>query len=229
VELLVRTWNLFHGRTFPETRHAHVERMVRLVATGEPGVVCLQEVPLWALGRLEGWSGMSARAARTKTAWLGPVAGLAQRVDARRVRSPWTGQANAVLVARGLEIVSASAERLSERRERRVCQLVRLRGEPGELLVANVHLTNRRAEAASELDRVAALLEQERPVVLCGDLNLEETGLPGFSEPIPGIDQILVRGAELVGAARRWPDERRRLGDRLLSDHAPLEAAMMWR
>jgi endonuclease/exonuclease/phosphatase family metal-dependent hydrolase len=44
----------------------------------------------------------------------------------------------------------------------------------------------------------------------------------GFSEPGPGIDHILVRGAT-AGTLRRWPDEQRQHGDRLLSDHAPVE------
>jgi endonuclease/exonuclease/phosphatase family metal-dependent hydrolase len=44
----------------------------------------------------------------------------------------------------------------------------------------------------------------------------------GFSEPGPGIDHILVRGAT-ASPMRRWPDEQRKLGDRLLSDHAPVE------
>jgi endonuclease/exonuclease/phosphatase family metal-dependent hydrolase len=44
----------------------------------------------------------------------------------------------------------------------------------------------------------------------------------GFDEAIPWIDQILVRGAR-ARTAETWPEERRRLGGRLLSDHAPVE------
>jgi endonuclease/exonuclease/phosphatase family metal-dependent hydrolase len=44
----------------------------------------------------------------------------------------------------------------------------------------------------------------------------------GFSQPGPGIDHILVRGAA-VTPIRRWPDERRERDGRLLSDHAPVE------
>jgi endonuclease/exonuclease/phosphatase family metal-dependent hydrolase len=44
----------------------------------------------------------------------------------------------------------------------------------------------------------------------------------GFSSPGPGIDHVLVRGAP-SGPIVRWPDERRRRGDALLSDHAPVE------
>ena len=72
-------------------------------------------------------------------------------------------------------------------------------------------------------------------LVLAGDFNVireHSTTLElltgpewGFSRPISGIDQILVRGAT-AGHVKRWPDERRRLEGRLLSDHAPLEVAI---
>ena len=45
----------------------------------------------------------------------------------------------------------------------------------------------------------------------------------GFSQPLAGsIDQILVRGAPST-PPEAWPEERRRVGRRLLSDHAPVE------
>jgi len=68
-------------------------------------------------------------------------------------------------------------------------------------------------------------------VVLAGDFNLtaaasalrELTGPGwGFSEPGPGIDHVLVRGAA-TSPPRRWPTERRRVDGHLLSDHAPVE------
>jgi endonuclease/exonuclease/phosphatase family metal-dependent hydrolase len=72
----------------------------------------------------------------------------------------------------------------------------------------------------------------EDVVVLAGDFNVRAAGSRtlrdlagtewGFSEPGPGIDHILVRGAT-AGGLRRWPDEQRKLGERLLSDHAPVE------
>jgi len=60
VPLVVRTWNLFHGNAVPPGRRAYLEEMVRLVTGDDPDVVCLQEVPVWALRRLEGWSDMAA-------------------------------------------------------------------------------------------------------------------------------------------------------------------------
>jgi endonuclease/exonuclease/phosphatase family metal-dependent hydrolase len=44
----------------------------------------------------------------------------------------------------------------------------------------------------------------------------------GFTKPISWIDQVLVRGAPSE-PAQRWPEERRRLGGKLVSDHAPVE------
>ena len=67
--------------------------------------------------------------------------------------------------------------------------------------------------------------------MLAGDFNVTprsatlqslSTGEWGFSEPGPGIDHILVRGAPAT-PLRRWPDEQRAHDDRLLSDHAPVE------
>src|SRR5207237_1210540 len=61
--LLVRTWNVFHGNAKPPERHAFLEEMVRLAATDRPDVLCLQEVPVWALDRLAAWCGMTATGA----------------------------------------------------------------------------------------------------------------------------------------------------------------------
>ena len=47
----------------------------------------------------------------------------------------------------------------------------------------------------------------------------------GFSPPGPGIDHVLVRGAD-VSEHHRWPLDRRRVDGRLLSDHAPVEVAL---
>ena len=50
--LVIRTWNLYHGRTHPKSGRTYLERMVRLASIDAPDVVALQEVPLWALGRM---------------------------------------------------------------------------------------------------------------------------------------------------------------------------------
>lgn len=208
----------------------HVEQMVRLVTADVPSVVCLQEVPVWALGRLERWSGMQARWQVTRPALLGPFARAFQQLDPARVRSPFTGQANALLADRRLEIAEHGAQRLNAglRAERRLCQLVRLRAGDRDVVVVNLHATNRSARARQELLQVERLVGRPGPAVVCGDFNVRATGLAGFSTPLPGIDQVLVRELELVEWPVTWPDDRRRVAAGvLLSDHAPVEAAMM--
>ena len=62
MRLLARTWNLFHGNAVPPERRAFLREMIELATGDEPDVVCLQELPVWAVARLEGWSGMQATA-----------------------------------------------------------------------------------------------------------------------------------------------------------------------
>src|ERR687887_984957 len=76
--LLVRTWNLFHGNTVPPGRRAYLEEMVRLASADRPDVLCLQELPAWALPRLEKWSGMSAFAEIAARPRLGPLPSTAE-------------------------------------------------------------------------------------------------------------------------------------------------------
>jgi endonuclease/exonuclease/phosphatase family metal-dependent hydrolase len=233
VPLLVRTWNLFHGNAVPPERRAFLEEMVRLATADEPDVLCLQEVPVWALRHLGTWSGMTsvgAVAARPRLlhAELGR---LVTDVNHGLLRSAFTGQANAVLAAHEHLVQEARAFTISRTAEgeRRVCQAIRI-GDVG--LVGNFHATGGFGDeqflrAAAFLD---ALAQPDEPVILCGDANVrpgqgttyDEVRGWGFSEPAPGIDQILVRGLPSTDA-QAWPEERRRVHGRLLSDHAPVE------
>ena len=231
--LLVRTWNLFHGNAVPPERHALLEEMVRLATADQPDVVCLQEVPIWALTHLATWSGMSSIGAvaarpRVVSAKLGK---LITDVHHGFLRSAFTGQANAVLLRRNLQVEDEQSLTISRRGEgeRRVCQTVRLAGVG---LVANVHVTT--ALADEQFLRAATVVEElarpDEPVILCGDTNVrpgegrtyDRLREWGFSEPAPTIDQILVRGLPSTRPIV-WPEGRRRVGGRLLSDHAPVE------
>jgi endonuclease/exonuclease/phosphatase family metal-dependent hydrolase len=233
VPLLVRTWNLYHGNADPPERRAYLEQMVRLVTEDAPDVVCLQEVPVWALPHLGGWSGMAAFGAVAARPLLGSaeVGRLVTELHHGLLRSAFTGQANAILVAPRLPVTAEWADPINRRGEgeRRVCQAVRL---ADLALVANFHATS--AYAAEQVLRAAALADglalPGEPVLLCGDANLRPDGdgtcaelqNRGFSDPASGIDQVLVRGLP-SSSPIAWPEERRRVGGRLLSDHAPIE------
>lgn len=231
--LFIRTWNLFHGNAVPPERRAYLEEMVRLATADAPDVLCLQEVPVWALARLGGWSGMTSIGAVAARPRLGSAA-LGKAITGLhhgRLRSALTGQANAILVAQALRVEETRTTTLSRRGEgeRRVCQTVSLAGVG---LVANLHVTTARAE--EQFLRAATLVEElaepDEAVILCGDTNVRpgaggaygQLRIWGFSEPAPGIDQILVRGVASTPPIV-WPEERRRVGGRLLSDHAPVE------
>jgi endonuclease/exonuclease/phosphatase family metal-dependent hydrolase len=233
VPLLIRTWNLFHGNAVPPERHAYLEEMVRLATTDAPDVLCLQEVPAWALAHLEAWSAMVsigtiAARPRLGSATLGKAI---TDLDHGRLRSAFTGQANAILVAAALRVVGTWTSTVSRggEGERRVCQAIRV-DEVG--IVANLHVTT--ALADEQFLRAATFVEglpgPDEGVIVCGDTNvLPAIGRTyvqlrewGFSEPAPGIDQILVRGLPSTPPVV-WADERRRVGGRLLSDHAPVE------
>ena len=239
MSLLVRTWNLYHGRTYPKSSRTYLERMVRLASLDAPDVVALQEVPLWAVGRLERWSGMQALWAVTVPNLLGPLARFLTDLDPVRVRFTVAGQANALLLNPRFEVTGHKVlvlnrevptwEWLHGGRQRRVCQAVELDAHGRTLLVGNLHATNNPDQARLEVAVAAELLAGNTRCVLCGDFNVVEHAVPDFSPPLPGgIDQILVRGTEIEQGPDRWPKGRRRIEGRLLSDHAPVEAVLAW-
>ncbi|HEY2374223.1 MAG TPA: endonuclease/exonuclease/phosphatase family protein [Gaiellaceae bacterium] len=216
--LVVRTWNLFHGNATPPERRAYLRAMVELVTADRPDVVCLQEVPVWAVSQLGRWSGMAVTSAVARRPRLGS-AELGRRVtDVHhgRLRSALTGEADAMLISPKHRFGDERSAVMSTRPLRRIAHSVRL---DDDMLLANFHIGGDEAqwEAVGEFVKFA-----ER-VVLAGDANIRGAWLHGFSLPlVDSIDQILVRGLPSTPPVR-WPDERRRLDGRLLSDHAPVE------
>ena len=237
--LLIRTWNLYHGRTYPKSERTYLERMVRLASLDAPDIVALQEVPLWALGRLERWSGMRALWAVTVPSVLGPVARFVTDLDPVRVRFTLAGQANALLMSPHFEIADhrvivlnpdvSTWDWIFRGRQRRVCQVVEVTIDDRTLVVGNLHATNDPDTARLEVAVAAELLIASDCCVLCGDFNVVEHVVPDFSPPLGGgIDQILVRGTTIERGPLRWPKERRRIDGLLLSDHSPVEAVLTW-
>jgi endonuclease/exonuclease/phosphatase family metal-dependent hydrolase len=267
VSVLVRSWNLFHGNAKPPERRAYLEDMVLLATSDRPDVVCLQEVPAWALSHLGPWSGMQAFGRVAQRPRIGPVpttATMGRAITSLHhglFRSAFAGQANAILLAAGIHVHADDAivlnprsfrreqarrlgldlvARLAWAKERRVCQALRVSFPDGHRgVVANLHATSYPADrrlADAELFRAAvfvdSLTEPGELCVLAGDFNIagaeSETMRAltqrewAFSRYGAGIDQILVRGAR-ASEPERWPEGRRRLGGRLLSDHAPVE------
>jgi endonuclease/exonuclease/phosphatase family metal-dependent hydrolase len=258
--VVIRSWNLFHGNTVPPGRRAYLHEMVALATADAPDILCLQEVPAWALGEFT----VGDLAARPV---LGPVP-ITSRIGRALtgvhhgvLRSAFSGQGNAFVLSSRLRVLEhrvltlnssrfrkAQARllgldliaRLAWAKERRVVSAVRVE-EPGgrTFLVANMHCTSYPPDQRlpdAELLRAAwfasSLAERGDVQVLAGDFNVSATRSRtladltgpewGFSAPGPGIDHILVRGAEST-TVRRWPDAQRERDGRLLSDHAPVE------
>ena len=142
--------------------------MVRLASADRPDVLCLQELPVWSLERLDGWSQMTAVTAVARRPTLGPLPSTADigrlitQLHPGLFRSAFTGQANAILLRSELQVLdrrevvlnpwrfrAAQARRLglgligrfAWAKERRVCHAVRVRRGDVTLVVGNLHTT----------------------------------------------------------------------------------------
>jgi endonuclease/exonuclease/phosphatase family metal-dependent hydrolase len=197
VSLLVRTWNVFHGNTSPPERRGYLEEMVQLASEDGPDVLCLQELPVWALQRIDDWSGMRSFGAVAARPLLGSaeLGRAITELNHGLFRSAFTGQANAILMRTELRPLATDSIllnppgfrrrvarelgldaklRLSWAKERRVCQAVRT----DALTVANLHgssLHDWRIPDA-ELMRAAvfadSVAEPDDVLVLAGDFNV---------------------------------------------------------
>jgi endonuclease/exonuclease/phosphatase family metal-dependent hydrolase len=213
VALVIRTWNVFHGNTDPPGRRAYLRQMIELMSRDRPDVVCLQELPVWALARLGAWSGMHAIGAVARRPLLRCGARAITALNHGLLRSALTGEADAILTGRPATDLGATV--VGERHLRRIAHAIELDG----VTVVNLHIDEDRAE----LDRALALAGDR--AVVAGDTNLRGHAADGFSPPLQGsLDQIYVRGLAVLESPRAWPAERRTLDGRILSDHAPVEA-----
>ena len=251
--MLIRSWNLFHGNTVPPQKQAFLEDMVRLASEDDPDVLCLQEVPAAYLGefttgdlaarpkvgsaQLGNWiTDLNHGLLRSAVAGQGNAMQVSRRL---RVLSHHRLTLNPLRfrAAQAKQLGLDLGARLAWAKERRIVQALRLADASGRTyLVANTHTTSGcAAPAEAELLRAAwfatSAAQAGDVVVLAGDFNLPPSSPAlqalssaewGFSAPGPYIDHIVVRGAE-VSELRVWPEERRALDGRLLSDHAPVE------
>jgi endonuclease/exonuclease/phosphatase family metal-dependent hydrolase len=213
---LIRTWNLFHGHAVPRERATFLEDAVRAATDDAPDVVCLQEVPAWALERLGEWSGMSVYAEVAAPARIGPFPSTAElgrrltNLQPRFLRSAFSGQGNAILLGPGLageesyvvELNSAwfrAAQarmldldlitQLAWAKERRVCHAVRIKAADGRTyVVANLHATG---------------LPDDRPA------DAELLRAASFADGLTRPDEVCV----LAGDFNVWPARSRTLSD----------------
>jgi hypothetical protein len=227
VALVVRSWNLFHGNTVPPGRRAYLREMVELITADGPGIVCLQEVPVWALRELEGWCGMQSAGVVVRAPRVGSAEAGRRLTEIHHglLRSAFTGEADAILVAPRFHVGDERSFFVNTSGLKRLLQGLRLDG--------GIYVWNFHTAGDDQFVTVADLVATHggERAILAGDANLrpgEGRGYDlleerGFSEPLAAsIDQILVRGLS-ASAPARWPDDRRRLDGRLLSDHAPVE------
>ena len=189
--------------------------MIELATGDGPDVVCLQELPVWALRHLERWSGMHTSGAVARRPLLPFGARAVTALHHGLLRSALTGEADAILTrkpARNLGVHVVGSSKL-----RRIAHAIDVDG----VTVVNFHIDGDRLQ----FDRVVALA-RERSIV-AGDANLVAPRADGFSQALPGsIDQILVRGLTVSDGPTAWPLERRVVAGRVLSDHAPVEAVV---
>jgi len=222
MDLLVRTWNVFHGNACTPGRRGYLRQMIELASRDRPDVLCLQEVPLWALAHhLSDWSeGMHVATTTTLPSRLPRrFAGWMSRRHQGLWRSAIAGQANAILVAPAhtfeeLDELRVSMPSQHPRRIHAACVA-------GRVVIVNAHIS----ADVGELERTFAFAETWATVVLAGDLNLRAIKRPGWSAPARGIDHVVARGLNLSGLTV-WDVERRTAAGVVLSDHAPVEATV---
>jgi endonuclease/exonuclease/phosphatase family metal-dependent hydrolase len=196
--VLVRSWNLFHGNTVPPGRHAYLDEMVTLATADDPDLLCVQEVPAWALPRFS----VGDRAAAPSFGPLPIPADVGRLLTAPnhgRFRSLFAGQGNAIQVGPRLRLLLHDVETLNPRgfrneqsaalgldvvmrlawaKERRVVQVARLAHDDGRTFaVANTHCTSSRdsripsAELLRAVEFVVDLAAPSDVVVVAGDFN----------------------------------------------------------
>jgi endonuclease/exonuclease/phosphatase family metal-dependent hydrolase len=211
----VITWNLFHGRSVPDTPRSLLEEFGSTLAAWEWDVALLQEVPPWWPGPLARVSGAEARAVLTSRNF-----GAAARrwVAERRpdVIKSNGGGANAILVRpAGGEIGRHATALIRWWPERRYVHAVEL---DGGLWVGNVHASTRARRAQSDMGRAGGALAgwaRGAPALLGGDANVEDPRVEGFADlGGGGIDRFLGRGVSGRDVEVLDPGA--------LSDHAPV-------
>ncbi|HTX47462.1 MAG TPA: endonuclease/exonuclease/phosphatase family protein [Solirubrobacteraceae bacterium] len=210
----ILTWNLFHGRSVPDSPRSLVSEFGATLAGWEWDVALLQECPPW-------WPASLARRCEAEerhvlTSRNGLLA-LRRAIAVRRpdlIRSNG-GSCNAILV-RLPGVVDHRVARLRWLPERRWVHAVRLRSGAW---AANVHCSGFDADARRDGGRAAAAVRgwaTGDPVLLGGDFNVLAPSVPGFAlAGGHGVDHFMVSGWRVASGVSV-------LDGGQLSDHRPV-------
>jgi endonuclease/exonuclease/phosphatase family metal-dependent hydrolase len=214
----VLSWNLFHGRSVPERRHALLDEFADTIARWDWDVALLQEVPPWWPPELARAAGADQRTVLTSRNALLPLRRFAAQRRPDLIKSNGGG-ANAILVRGAGGIAEHRTRRLRFLPERRFLHAVRLGDGSGWL--GNVHASaNPKPLARADMVLSGETLTRwagQAPAVLGGDANVPDPDVPGFTDVGGhGIDRFFVRGGLTAVAAPRTLERG------TLSDHAPV-------
>lgn len=215
----VLTWNLFHGRSVPDTPHDLLPEFAARLASWDWDVAMLQEVPPWWPPVLGAAAGALAFTARTSRNQLPALRRIVAEYRPDVIRSGGGG-ANAILV-RARTVTEHRRRRVALWPERRVFHAVR---RDDGLWVGNLHATAHDvARAQGDLNESAdALLRWAggAAAIIGADCNTRTPSFPGF-EHCGGhvLDHVFARGLVAAGP----PELPDRHG---LSDHVPVLVAL---
>ncbi|HET6509813.1 MAG TPA: endonuclease/exonuclease/phosphatase family protein [Baekduia sp.] len=216
----VVTWNLFHGRSVPDTSRSLLREFTDMLAGWAWDVALLQEVPPWWPASLADGCGAEERHVLTSRNALLPARRWVADRRPDLVKSNGGG-ANAILVRDGGDgggaVRAHAARRVRTWPERRVAHAVAL---ADGTWVGNVHATTHPdARTRADLARAGAALAGwagGAPALLGGDMNIAAPRVPGWDDlGGHGIDRFLAQGLSAVAAPVT-------LDTQGLSDHAPV-------
>jgi endonuclease/exonuclease/phosphatase family metal-dependent hydrolase len=211
----VLTWNLFHGRSVPDAKHALLDEFTDRIAGWDWDVALLQEVPPWWPPALARGARAQERTVLTSRNGLLPVRRWIAERRPDLIKSNGGG-ANAILVRDGT-IVAHTHLRLRVWPERRVLHAVRI----GDLWVGNVHAsTHPDARVRADMARCGEAMARwagDDAAILGGDCNVTDPAVPGFADAGGHrIDRFFTRGPLTVATPPRTLEHGG------LSDHPPV-------
>lgn len=215
----ILTWNLYHGRSVPNSGRSLLNEFAAALDGWEWDVALLQEVPPWWPPLLARATGARERTQLTSRNWLLPIRQAISERNPDILKSNGGG-ANAILV-RGREILEHRAERLRRAPEARWVHGVRL----PDAWVVNVHSHNK-PEALALADTQKAIEHAQRwaastPLIFGGDVNLKRP--PAF----PGLTHVGGNHVDHLFTDGRAAAGRRQVLDRgILSDHPPVAVTL---